>query len=215
MTATALGEQSAMHKTKVSRAVAELERRRWLTRTPDENDRRVEHLALTKAGLAAYREMVPLAKAFERELLARLSAERAGGDCERSGGAGSGVGRKVEPIGRRDSAPLSCRTSPPRGEIGVTRLSPIATFEMGGAPKQLISPLWGRCPAGQRGARRNVTLYRPHQSITTLPELPLRIASNPVWKSSMPMRCVIRPETSSGPCTSAIILYQVSNISRP
>ncbi|MGX8008000.1 MarR family winged helix-turn-helix transcriptional regulator [Mesorhizobium sp. ORM8.1] len=75
MTATELGEQSAMHKTKVSRAVAELERRRWLTRTPDENDRRIEHLALTKAGLSAYREMVPLAKAFERELLARLSAQ--------------------------------------------------------------------------------------------------------------------------------------------
>jgi DNA-binding MarR family transcriptional regulator len=75
MTATELGEQSAMHKTKVSRAVAELERRRWLVRTPDENDRRVEHLALTKAGLATYREMVPLAKAFERELLGRLSAD--------------------------------------------------------------------------------------------------------------------------------------------
>jgi DNA-binding MarR family transcriptional regulator len=75
MTASAIGEQSAMHKTKVSRAVAELERRRWLVRTPDENDRRVEHLALTKAGLAAYREMVPLAKAFEREFLAKLSAE--------------------------------------------------------------------------------------------------------------------------------------------
>lgn len=72
MTATALGEQSAMHKTKVSRAVAELERRRWLTRSPDEKDRRVEHLVLTKAGLAAYRDMVPLAKAFERELLARI-----------------------------------------------------------------------------------------------------------------------------------------------
>jgi DNA-binding MarR family transcriptional regulator len=73
MTATELGEQSAMHKTKVSRAVAELERRRWLTRMPDENDRRVEHLALTRAGLAAYREMVPLAKAFEGELLERMS----------------------------------------------------------------------------------------------------------------------------------------------
>ncbi|TGW06658.1 MarR family transcriptional regulator, partial [Mesorhizobium sp. M2D.F.Ca.ET.145.01.1.1] len=59
-------------KTKVSRAVAELERRRWLTRAPDESDRRVEHLTLTKAGLAAYREMVPLAKAFESQLLARL-----------------------------------------------------------------------------------------------------------------------------------------------
>lgn len=75
MTATALGEQSAMHKTKVSRAVAELERRRWLTRTPDEKDRRIEHLTLTGAGLAAYREMVPLAKAFEQELLARLSTD--------------------------------------------------------------------------------------------------------------------------------------------
>ena len=73
MTATELGEQSAMHKTKVSRAVAELERRRWLVRTPDEKDRRVEHLALTKAGLAAYHEMVPLAKAFERELLAKVN----------------------------------------------------------------------------------------------------------------------------------------------
>jgi DNA-binding MarR family transcriptional regulator len=77
MTASAIGEQSAMHKTKVSRAVAELERRRWLTRTPDENDRRVEHLALTKTGLAAYREMVPLARAFEAQLLLRLdSADR-------------------------------------------------------------------------------------------------------------------------------------------
>ncbi|TPM06023.1 MarR family transcriptional regulator [Mesorhizobium sp. B2-3-11] len=75
MTATELGEQSAMHKTKVSRAVAELERRRWLVRTPDENDRRVEHLTLTKAGLAAYREMVPLAKAFERELLAKFGVD--------------------------------------------------------------------------------------------------------------------------------------------
>ncbi|TIN22433.1 MAG: MarR family transcriptional regulator [Mesorhizobium sp.] len=75
MTASAIGEQSAMHKTKVSRAVAELERRRWLVRTPDEKDRRVEHLTLTRVGLAAYREMVPLAKAFERELLARLGAE--------------------------------------------------------------------------------------------------------------------------------------------
>jgi DNA-binding MarR family transcriptional regulator len=78
MTARALGEQSAMHKTKVSRAVAELERRRWLTRTPDEKDRRIEHLTLTKAGLTAYREMVPLAKAFEQDLLGKLNAsERA------------------------------------------------------------------------------------------------------------------------------------------
>ncbi|QPC86880.1 MarR family transcriptional regulator [Mesorhizobium sp. NBSH29] len=73
MTATAIGEQSAMHKTKVSRAVAELERRRWLTRTPDPADRRAEKLTLTRAGMAVYRELVPLAKAYECALLERLS----------------------------------------------------------------------------------------------------------------------------------------------
>lgn len=74
MTATAIGAHSAMHKTKVSRAVSALEGRKWLTRTPASTDRRVEHLALTKAGLAAYREMVPLAKAFESGLLGKLDA---------------------------------------------------------------------------------------------------------------------------------------------
>ena len=76
LTAKTLGEQSAMHKTKVSRAVAELERRRWLSRTPDTNDRRIEHLTLTKAGLAAYGEMVPLAKTFERRLSRAMGAAR-------------------------------------------------------------------------------------------------------------------------------------------
>lgn len=72
MTATAVGLHSAMHKTKVSRAVAALQQRHWLSRTPHEADRRIEHLRLTIAGLAAYREMVPLAKAFEAKLLAAL-----------------------------------------------------------------------------------------------------------------------------------------------
>jgi DNA-binding MarR family transcriptional regulator len=72
MTATAVGQHSAMHKTKVSRAVAALAQRHWLIRTPDEADRRIEHLRLTSAGVAAYREMVPLAHAFEAKLLAAL-----------------------------------------------------------------------------------------------------------------------------------------------
>lgn len=72
MTATAVGRHSAMHKTKVSRAVSALEKRRWLTREPDEGDRRVEHLALTRAGQEAYRQLVPQAHAFEARLLAGL-----------------------------------------------------------------------------------------------------------------------------------------------
>jgi DNA-binding MarR family transcriptional regulator len=76
MTATAIGEQSAMHKTKVSRAVAALEKRGWLLRETDSADRRIEHLTLTKAGEAVYRELVPLAKKFERQLSKAMNAAR-------------------------------------------------------------------------------------------------------------------------------------------
>jgi DNA-binding MarR family transcriptional regulator len=76
MTATEIGRHSAMHKTKVSRAVTALEKRRWLTREADQADRRVEHLRLTKAGEEAYRELVPLAKEFEAKLLAKLRGEQ-------------------------------------------------------------------------------------------------------------------------------------------
>lgn len=68
MTATAIGAHSSMHKTKVSRAVAALEKRKWLARTPDADDRRVEQLALTRTGQAAYRDMVPVAQDFEKRL---------------------------------------------------------------------------------------------------------------------------------------------------
>lgn len=74
MTATAVGQHSSMHKTKVSRAVTALEKRRWLTRRPDAADRRVEHLTLTRAGSRAYGELVPLAHGFERTLLGAMSA---------------------------------------------------------------------------------------------------------------------------------------------
>lgn len=76
MTATGIGAHSSMHKTKVSRAVAELDRRGWLTRKPDIEDRRVEHLALTKVGRGVYREMVPIAKAFEKRLSSAMGAAR-------------------------------------------------------------------------------------------------------------------------------------------
>jgi DNA-binding MarR family transcriptional regulator len=73
MTATEIGVHSAQHKTKVSRAVSGLEKRRWLTRKADGSDRRIEHLTLTRTGCEAYREIVPLAKAFEGTVLAGMS----------------------------------------------------------------------------------------------------------------------------------------------
>jgi DNA-binding MarR family transcriptional regulator len=75
MTATAVGAHSAMHKTKVSRAVAELERRKWLLRRTDTSDRRIEHLTLTAAGMKAYRALVPLAREFEARFLAELGQD--------------------------------------------------------------------------------------------------------------------------------------------
>ena len=76
MTATEVVRHSSQHKTKVSRAVAALEKRRWLTRTADAADRRVEQLTLTRSGQDAYRELVPLAKAFERQLWAGIGVAR-------------------------------------------------------------------------------------------------------------------------------------------
>ncbi|MEX3011513.1 MarR family winged helix-turn-helix transcriptional regulator [Hoeflea sp. TYP-13] len=68
LTATAIGAHSSMHKTKVSRAVQSLEERKWLKRTTDENDRRVEHLVLTREGARSYKKLAELAHAFETGL---------------------------------------------------------------------------------------------------------------------------------------------------
>ena len=55
ITATEIGRRSTMHKTKVSRAVAALEQRGWLTRAADLKDRRIEQLSLTSSGRAGAR----------------------------------------------------------------------------------------------------------------------------------------------------------------
>ena len=75
MGAKAIGQHSAMHKTKVSRAVRALEERRWLRRRPSEEDRREEILTLTPQGERAYRQIVPKALAFEKRLLERLGPD--------------------------------------------------------------------------------------------------------------------------------------------
>ncbi|WP_340119556.1 MarR family transcriptional regulator [Pelagibius sp. 7325] len=76
--ATEIGQHSAMHKTKVSRAVTALQQRRWVTRETDGMDRRIEHLTLTAAGQSAFRRLAPKMLAHEDALMDRLSArERA------------------------------------------------------------------------------------------------------------------------------------------
>lgn len=78
MTATEIGRHSRMHKTKVSRAVAELERKGCLRRSSSDMDLRVSHLFLTADGIGLYRAIVPIAVDFADRLAADLSdADRA------------------------------------------------------------------------------------------------------------------------------------------
>jgi DNA-binding MarR family transcriptional regulator len=72
ITASGIGAHSDMHKTKVSRAVAALEERRWLVRETNAADRREEFLTLTKLGRKAYDEIVPDLVGFENALTERL-----------------------------------------------------------------------------------------------------------------------------------------------
>jgi DNA-binding MarR family transcriptional regulator len=68
MTAKAIGGHTHMHKTKVSRAVAQMERRRLVTRRPNRDDMREAFLSLTASGRTMYEEVAPHAIDFARRL---------------------------------------------------------------------------------------------------------------------------------------------------
>ncbi len=68
MTAKAIGSHTHMHKTKVSRAVAYLEKRRLIVRRANREDMREAFLSLTNAGRAMYLEVAPHALDFARRL---------------------------------------------------------------------------------------------------------------------------------------------------
>ena len=74
MTAKAIGAHSHMHKTKVSRAVALLERRKLVTRRANKADLREAFLSLTPAGRDIYTELAPTALDFARKLLETVDA---------------------------------------------------------------------------------------------------------------------------------------------
>jgi DNA-binding MarR family transcriptional regulator len=68
MTGKAIGLHSHMHKTKVSRAVALLERRKLIVRKSNREDMRESFLSLTPAGQVIYDDLVPRALDFARQL---------------------------------------------------------------------------------------------------------------------------------------------------
>ena len=65
----AIGSHSHMHKTKVSRAVALMERRKLVARKANRDDLRESILSLTPAGQAIYDDLAPVALDFAKQLL--------------------------------------------------------------------------------------------------------------------------------------------------
>ena len=78
-TAQYIAASTRMHKTRVSRAIAELEARELIERGSSTEDRRERQVRLTKNGRRLYTELVPLALERETSLLACLSSEQLSG----------------------------------------------------------------------------------------------------------------------------------------
>lgn len=74
-TASEIAERGALDKVAVSRAIASLVAAGRLVRVIDPSDRRRARLAMSTAGYNVYRKIVPLARNYERQLLAALPPE--------------------------------------------------------------------------------------------------------------------------------------------
>ncbi|WP_422375853.1 MarR family winged helix-turn-helix transcriptional regulator [Roseibium sp.] len=68
MTARDVSQATSMHKTKVSRAVAALEKQDLIQRVKNPEDQREQTLKLSKEGIAVYEDIVPRALAYSRQL---------------------------------------------------------------------------------------------------------------------------------------------------
>jgi len=68
LTATEIVAHTGLHKTKVSRAVFSIEKRRWLKRNQDEKDRRIHRLELTGPGMSAFQSLCEAGIAYDRKV---------------------------------------------------------------------------------------------------------------------------------------------------
>jgi DNA-binding MarR family transcriptional regulator len=75
LSAAEVAQRTAMDKVAVSRAVASLLRQRRIVRQMARADRRRSLLRLSSAGRRVYARVVPVALAYERDLLEPLSAK--------------------------------------------------------------------------------------------------------------------------------------------
>lgn len=75
LTQQAIVGRTAMDKVTVSRAAQGLLARRLLQRAPKAEDRRSHHLSLTDEGRRLYEDVIPVALAFEAQLLKTFTAD--------------------------------------------------------------------------------------------------------------------------------------------
>jgi len=106
MTGKAIGTHTHMHKTKVSRAVALLEKRKLLARRANPADMRESFISLTPAGRTIYEELAPRALDFARRLTDILTPDDR-----------DAFNRALQQIADR-SADLVAETTKPNGCIG-------------------------------------------------------------------------------------------------
>ncbi len=77
LSASAVAKSTAMDKVAVSRAVARLEAVKFLTRKIDRSDKRRVILSLSPKGRVIYQQVVPVALAYEADILRKLTPEDA------------------------------------------------------------------------------------------------------------------------------------------
>jgi DNA-binding MarR family transcriptional regulator len=75
LSAREVAERTAMDKVAVSRALARLVEAKRVSRVTHDDDKRRSVLSLTEAGWTMHDEVAPMARAREREVLAKLDAE--------------------------------------------------------------------------------------------------------------------------------------------
>jgi len=75
MRAMDIGRRALIHKTKISRAVSRLEKRRFIKCVEVENDRRQVLLSLTKQGEIVYRDLYETARAYNKEISSGFTDE--------------------------------------------------------------------------------------------------------------------------------------------
>lgn len=77
MTAKTICDRGRLHKTKVSRAVAALDAKRYLQRTELPEDRRHEELSLTRLGHTVFEDLQIEAREFDDKIRATMTKEEA------------------------------------------------------------------------------------------------------------------------------------------